>query len=177
MTPMVRRMLGAARLDAGVYEEVEADTRLTTQAVAVVLLASLAGGLGAGWPRWPIMALGAVFTLSGWVVWALVTWWIGTRLLPEPQTRSNIGELLRTIGFAASPGVLRVLGVVPLLRGPVYLAATIWMLVATVVAVRQALDYRSTLRAVLVCGIGWLIQVVFLAFALAFLVGTSGPAF
>ena len=177
MNAMLRRMLGAARLEAGVYEEVENDTRLTTQAVGVVLLASLAGGLGAGWQRWPVMVLGALFTLAGWVVWAAVTWWIGTRLLPEPQTSSNIGELLRTIGFAASPGVLRVLGVVPVLREAVYLGATIWMLVATVVAVRQALDYRSTARAVLVCGIGWLIQVVGLAFALAFLAGTSGPVF
>ena len=177
MIAMARRMLGAARLDAGVYEEVENDPRLALEATGVVLLSSLAGGLGAGWPRLPIMTLGALFTLAGWVVWALVTFWIGARLLPEPQTSSSFGELLRTIGYAASPGVLRVLGVVPQVRGPIYLLASVWMLVATVVAVRQALDYRSTLRAVLVCGIGWLIQVVFLAFALAFLVGTSGPAF
>lgn len=177
MNALFRRMLGAARLEKGVYEEVEGDPGLTAQAVTVVLLASLAGGLGAGWPRLSVMALGAVFTLCGWIVWAFLTWWIGTRLLPEPQTRSDPGELLRTIGFAASPGVLRVLGIVPLLRAPVSIAATLWMLVATVVAVRQALDYRSTLRAVVVCGIGWLVQVAFLAFALAFVVGTAGPAF
>ncbi len=173
----LRRMIRAALLDRSLYEEVEADSRLTTQAFLVVLLASIAGGLGAAWPRLSGIILGIGLTLGGWVAWALVTYWIGTRLLPEPQTRSDIGELLRTIGFAASPGVLRLFGVVPPLRRPVFLAASIWMLVATVVAVRQALDYRGTLRAVLVCGIGWLIQVIVLAFALALLVGTAGPVF
>jgi hypothetical protein len=34
------------------------------------------------------------------------------------------------------------------------------MLIAMVIAVRQALDYTSTLRAVGVCIIGWIIQMI-----------------
>jgi hypothetical protein len=42
----------------------------------------------------------------------------------------------------------------------------IWMLVAMVIAVRQALDYKSTLRAVGVCLIGWIVQIaIFVLFS------------
>ena len=93
---------------------------------------------------------------------------IGTKILPEPQTRADHGELLRTLGFASAPGLLRILGFIPAFSGIVFFGASIWMLIAMVVAVRQALDYRSTLRAVGVCVIGWLIQILILVLVMAF---------
>jgi len=95
----------------------------------------------------------------GWYIWAYLTYFIGTRLLPEPQTKADHGELLRTIGFSSSPGLIRVLGIIPGLQGIVFPIAAIWMLVAMIIAVRQALDYTSTLRAIGVCIIGWVIQI------------------
>ena len=89
----------------------------------------------------------AVFPVAG----------LGTRFLPGPETEADHGELLRTVGFASAPGVLRVLGVVPGAGPLVFVLVGIWMLVAMVIAVRQALDYESTGRALLVCVIGWLI--------------------
>jgi hypothetical protein len=157
----VERMIGAAKLDTRVYEEVEADRTATVQALAVVALASVAGGLGVGEGVRGIV-LGAVFGLVGWVIWAWLVYFIGTRWLPEPETRTDIGELLRTIGFATSPGLLRVLGVVPVLGPIVFVVTAVWTFVAVVVAVRQALDYRSTGRAVGVCVLGWLVQIAFL---------------
>ena len=100
----------------------------------------------------------ALISLVAWLVWAYLTYFIGTRLLPEPQTRSDLGELLRTIGFSSSPGLIRFLGIVPGLSFIVYTVAGIWMLIAMVVAIRQALDYTSTWRAVGVCLIGWVVQ-------------------
>ncbi len=101
-------------------------------------------------------------TLIGWYVWAYLTYFIGTKLLPEPQTEADLGELLRTIGFSSSPGLIRVLGIIPRLAEPVFLVAGIWMLVAMVIAVRQALDYESTARAIGVCVIGWIVQLLIL---------------
>ncbi|MGH7860244.1 MAG: hypothetical protein ACREQY_23190, partial [Candidatus Binatia bacterium] len=101
--------------------------------------------------------------------WALLTWWIGTRILPEEGTRATYGELLRTIAFSSSPGILRVLGIVPGLRGLVFLVTGIWMLVSMVVAVRQALDYSGTGRAIGVCVIGWIAQLAMIAAFLAML--------
>ena len=157
----VERMLGAARLDSRVYEEVEADRTATPQAVGVVILASVAGGIGLG-EGVRGLVFGTVAGLLGWLVWAWLIYFIGTRWLPEPGTQADIGELLRTIGFATSPGILRVLGIVPVLSPIVLVVSLVWMLFAVIVAVRQALDYRSTARAVGVCVIGWLVQVAIL---------------
>jgi hypothetical protein len=176
MMIFLRRMARAAALDPALYEEVEGDRRLTGQAVAVILLAGLGGGLAAGWPRPQGILLGVLLALAGWAAWALVTWWVGTRFLAEPQTRADVGELLRTIGFAASPGVVQALGIVPRLRLAATAVAAVWMLAAAVVAVRQALDFRTTGRALAVCAIGWAIQVAAVALAAALFAVTAGPA-
>ena len=156
MSTFAERMIGAAVLDVATYEEVEADKTATTQAMGVVLLSSLAQGVaGAALGGGIGFVTGAMGALIGWFIWAFVVFIIGTKLLPEPQTRSDLGELLRTTGFSASPGLLRVLGVIPVIGSLIMFAVSIWMLVAMIIAVRQALDYQSTGRAVGVCLIGW----------------------
>ncbi len=164
MSVFVDRMLGSAKLDSKVYEEVEADESALGQATGVVIIASVAAGVGsistAGVSG---LIWGTVSALLGWYIWAYLTYLIGTKLLPEPQTKSSPGELLRTIGFSSSPGIIRILGIIPGLAWLFFTIAGAWMLVAMVIAVRQALDYKSTLRAVGVCIIGWLIQALFLA--------------
>ena len=154
------RIIRAAKLDVALYEEVEADKSSLGQAMGVVILSSIAAGIGSTSAGILEMLIGVVVALAGWYIWAYLTYFIGTKLLPEPQTKADHGELLRTIGFSSSPGLIRVLGVVPVMREIVFLIAAIWMLVAMVIAVRQALDYTGTLRAIGVCAIGWIIQAV-----------------
>jgi len=169
MTNLTARMIRAAKLDARLYEEVEADEGMLKPAMLVVVLSSLAAGIGASLHGGVGgLVLGIVAALIGWYLWAFLAYWIGTKLLPEAQTQADLGQLLRTTGFSSAPGVIRILGVIPGATALVFGVASIWMFVAMVVAVRQALDYSSTLRAVGVCVIGWLIQmaVVFLALAL-----------
>jgi hypothetical protein len=156
------RIIRAARLDVALYEEVEADKSALSQAMGVVILSSIAAGIGSTSAGLLRMLIGVVVALVGWYIWAYLTYFIGTKLLPEPQTKADHGELLRTIGFSSSPGLIRVLGVVPVMRGIVFPIAAIWMLVAMVIAVRQALDYTGTLRAIGVCAIGWVVQAVML---------------
>jgi hypothetical protein len=170
------RIIRAAKLDVHLYEEVEADKGAMGQAMAVVILSSIAGGIGtpAGLGLGGIL-IGTIAALVAWYIWAFLTYFIGTKLLPEPQTKADVGELLRTIGFSSSPGLIRVLGIIPFLRGPVFLIAGVWMLVAMVIAVRQALDYQSTLRAVGVCIIGWIAQALVLMLLFYFLGGTGKP--
>jgi len=164
----VGRMIRAAKLDRHLYEEVEADKTALGQALGVVVLSGLAAGFGtigsaSGYGN---ILLGTISAVLGWFIWAFLTYWIGTRLLPEPQTHADLGQLLRTIGFSSSPGLIRILGILPGLTGLVFLVASIWMLTAMVIAVRQALDYESTWRAVGVCFIGWLIQALVLVFVI-----------
>src|SRR5262249_42610527 len=105
----LQRLIGAAALDTAIYEEVEADRTATTQAWVVVILSSLAAGFGArGFAGSTIanMAFFSIVAMLAWGAWALVTFEIGARLMPEPQTRSDVGELLRVIGFSTTPGFL-----------------------------------------------------------------------
>lgn len=160
MASMVDRMIRAAKLDPQLYEEVEADKGALGQAMAVVVLASVAGGVGSGrLGGLSGILIGTVGALIAWFIWAALTYFIGTKLLPEPTTRADVGELLRTTGFSSAPGLIRVLGLIPGLTGIVFFVSGVWMLIAFIIAVRQALDYRSTLRAVGVCVIGWVVQV------------------
>lgn len=149
---MIDRMRRAALLDAHAYEDVEADTGATGQAAAVVALAAVSQGLGAAMHGSAGVVAGAVAALLGWVVWAGVTYVIGDKILGGTATW---GELLRTLGFAQSPGVLGVLAIVPGFGGLVRLALAVWILIAGIIAIRQALDF-STGKAVLTAVIGWL---------------------
>ena len=154
------RMIRAAKLDVHLYEEVEADRSAMTQAMTVVILSSLAAGVGnpaAG------LIVTTIAALLGWYVWAFLTYLIGTKVLPEPQTRADHSELLRTIGFSSAPGLIRIVGIIPGLRTIIFLVAGVWMLAAMVIAVRQALDYTSTWRALGVCTIGFVVQVFIFA--------------
>lgn len=174
MSSLTNRMMRAAKLDVSLYEEVEADKGAMGQAMTVVILSSIAAGIGTiGAVGFKGLILGTIAALAGWFIWAYLTYAIGTKLLAEPQTKADYGELLRTIGFSSSPGVLRFFGVIPMLGNTLNLICGIWMLVAMVIAVRQALDYKSTWRAVAVCLIGFIVQLI--VFALFFqLVGGSG---
>ena len=165
MASLTDRMIRAAKLDVSLYEEVEQDRDAFGQAMTVVILSSLATGVGAvSGVGIRGLIFGTLAALVGWFVWAFLAYFIGTRILPQPQTQADLGQLLRTTGFSSAPGVLRILGVVPFLRGLVLFATAVWMLVAMVIAVRQALDYTSTGRAVAVCVLGWLVQAAILFF-------------
>ncbi len=168
MAAIQDRMLRAAKLDVQLYEEVEHDEGALRQATTVVVLSAVAAGIGSlGIGGLAGLVSGTLAALFGWYIWAFLTYFIGTRLLPEPQTRADYGELLRTIGFASAPGLIRVLGIIPGLGQIVFAVAGVWMLIATVIAVRQALDYTNTWRAVGVCAIGWVVQSVILMVAFA----------
>lgn len=161
MPTFTDRMLRAAKLDVHLYEEVEADKSAFSQAIGVVVLSGVAAGIGSiGTAGLSGIFTGTITALIGWFIWAYITYIVGTKLLPQPQTKADYGELLRTIGFSSSPGLLRVFGIIPFLSGIIFIGTSIWMLVAMVIAVRQALDYTSTLRAVGVCLIGWIIQII-----------------
>lgn len=157
----LQRLIGAMSLDRAIYEEVEADRTATAQALLVVVASSVAAGLGlspstgqSGSQAVSTIAFFSILALLTWAAWAVLTFEIGTRLMPQRTTRSDVGELLRTLGFAATPGLLQVLGLMPAVMLPVFVITTVWMLAAMVVAVRQALDYDSTGKAIAVCVLG-----------------------
>lgn len=175
------RMIGAAKLDPGIYEEVEADVTANRQAFAVVVLASLATGIGAGigglilngvaWLFWGLL-IGLGTSIAGWLLWALFAYWLGTRIFKGPETEATYGQLVRTLGFANSPGILRFFSFVPFVGGMIAFLASIWVLVAGVIAVRQALDF-STWRAIGTCVVGWIIYLLLVFLVTSLVIGVG----
>ena len=160
------RVVGALKLDATTFEDIERDPTAMGQAVGIIALAALAGSLGSIW-RLGIgtMVVGVVAALVGYVLWAVVVWLVGTKLMPDPATSADFPETFRTIAFAAAPGLLGVVTIIPFLGWLLMLLITpiiwLWSMAAMVVAVRQVLDYSDTFKAVIVVLIGFAVYLVF----------------
>ena len=159
---IVDRMRGAALLDVATYEEVEHDNQATGQAAVVVIIVAVCSAIGAVWRGGPSIIIAPVTAILGWLLWSAVAYLIGDKLLGGTATW---GELLRTVGFAQSPGVLMIFGIIPVLGWIVRVVVGVWLLVAGIVAIRQALDF-STGKAIVTAFLGWLAMVL-----LAFLSG------
>ena len=177
---MINRVTRAAMLDVNLYEEVEADTSLNQEALIVVILVAVAGGIGSFLaqvfggeigPAVVSLLVTIVLGVVSYYIWAYVTYFVGTRLF---NGTADPGELLRTLGYASGPRVLALLGFIPCLGGLAGLVGAIWALVTGVVAVRQALDFDTT-KAVLTCIVGWVIALVIsIVVGLVFGVGAFG---
>jgi hypothetical protein len=158
----INRIIRACKLDISLYEEVEADEKATLQAALVVILSSIAAGIGALSLGASNFLLAPLLSLLSWYIWAYLIYFIGAKIFPEKNTQADHGQLLRTIGFSSAPGLIRIFGFTPELMSITFIGSGIWMMVAMVIAVRQALDYESTWRAIGVVVIGFLVQAIFL---------------
>jgi hypothetical protein len=163
------RVAGALRLDAETYEGVEHDKEALAQALVIVVLSSLSTGIGSVRPTaLEGFVTGTLFALAAWVVWSSLMYVIGALLLPQPQTEADVGQLMRTIGFASAPGLFGVLGVVPVVGRFLLYGVSVWMAAAMLLAVRQALDFTTLWRALAVVVIGWAAYLTILLLASRF---------
>lgn len=179
------RMVRAARLDVSLYEEVEHDSGANVQAFIVVLLVALATGIGMGLSYAMDSKASSTFIgglliglgtgVGGWLLWSLFAYWLGTSLFRGPETEATYGQLLRTLGFANTPGLLRIFAFIPFLGGIIAFVGFIWILVAGVIAVRQALDF-STWRAIGTCIVGWVMYIL-LVLLVGVLIGSASFLF
>jgi hypothetical protein len=144
---LVDRMMGAARLDQGTYEEVERDTNATSQAAIVVVLAAIASGIGALGDGGSGLIGGIIGGIIGWVAFAAAAYFVGTKILAAASTEADLGQLLRVLGFAQVPQLLLVVGFIPVLGWIVGLVALVWGILTTITALRAALE-MSTGRAI-----------------------------
>ena len=172
MGKFFNRIYRAIKIDIDLYEEVEKDKKATLQAAAVVVLASLAAGVGSIHLGASNFLLAPLLSLLSWYVWAYIIYFIGVKLFPEKNTVSDHGELLRTIGFSSAPGIIRVFGVTPDLMAVTFIGSAFWMLACMVVAVKSALEYKSLWRAFGVVILAWFFQALVLLFILILFRGT-----
>ena len=176
---MLQRMIGAARLDVHTYEEVEADQGATKQALMVVVLVSLASGisaLGTGGNVVLSFVAGILLGIAGWAIWAFIVYFVGPKILNTPETHADWGQVARATAFAQTPGLLRVFGFIPFLGGLLIFVGAIWTLVAMVIAIRQALDYQSTRRAIGVVLIGVIPYIILVGIISSLLLSAAGAS-
>jgi hypothetical protein len=181
MSRFFDRAFRAAKLDSSVFDEVMADTKAMTQAIIVVFLYGAAVAYGT-FGRAGVAGINSaiVITLIGWYIWAFSIYIAGARMFPETQTTADRKAFMRALCFASSPGWLRLLGLIPELGGAVFVVASVWMIVATVVAVKKALNYTSTYRAAVITVVCWILSTLFqgLLFIIMFSTfGISKPQF
>ena len=162
----ISRIIRAIKIDIDLYEEVEKDENATIQAGAVVVLSSLAAGVGALQMGMTNFLLAPIMSLLSWYVWAYVIYFVGVKIFGDLKTKSSHSELLRTIGFSSAPGIIRVFGVTPDLMTVTFIGSAFWMLACMVVAVKSALDYKSLWKAFGVVIIAWLFQALLLLLVL-----------
>lgn len=157
----INRIGRALLLDVGLYREVGADKGATGQALGVVILVGIASGIGmVGVRGVGGIVLETAATLLSWIVWAFVTYLLGTKLFPESRTESDVREMMRAVGFAFSPGLMRVFSFIPYLGGVFVAVSWIWTFAAVVIAARQALKYTSVWRATGIAVIGFVIVMI-----------------
>jgi len=170
---LISRMWRAMKLQSALYEEVEADKSANIQAGLVVVIVAIATAIGSGLASLSaggfLSALWSLLiALVGWLLWALIVYIIGAKIMKGKHTQSNWGEVARTIGFANSPGIFRILAFVPLVGWIISIVAWVWILIAGIIGVRAALDF-STGRAIITVVLGWLVYI-----ALMFVLGMLG---
>lgn len=166
---LVERMIGAAMLDVSVYEEVEHDQGATGQAAIVIAIVAVCAAIGSYSQGGKGIIAAVLGAFLGWLIMAALTYVVGTKLFGGT---ADLGEMLRTIGFSRSPGVLAILGFIPVLGWIILIAVSIWQLVTAVIAIRQALDF-DTGKAIATALIAWIIVWVVMAVIAAVFVGTA----
>jgi hypothetical protein len=168
------RIIGAAKLDANTFEDIERDQTAISQTVGVIALAAVSTGIGNVWYGGISgIIFGILTSLVGYAVWAVIVWLVGTKVMPDPATKADFQETFRVIGFAAAPGLLGIVTIIPLLGWVLLFCIWLWTIAAMVVAVKQVLDYTDTFKAVIVVIIGFVVNFVLTAMLTAMFVGTA----
>jgi Yip1 domain len=166
------RVVGAMRLDPNTFEDVEKDPTAIGQAVGVIVMAAVAAGIGnIYWGGLTGIVRGAFMSIIGFAIWSVIVWLVGTKILPEPETKADFPETFRVVGFAAAPGLASVLTIIPIVGWLLMVAIWIWQLAAMVIAVKSVLDYSTLGKAILVVLIGFVINLVVSALLIAPLIG------
>jgi hypothetical protein len=154
-------MLRAVTLEADFYEEVEAEHASIRQAAVIVLMACAAGAAGSYFAAKPTLqvAVGLIEPLVLWLGGSAFAYMVGATFFRGPETETDYAEVLRTTGFAFTPALLRLFAFVPpphLVGFAITVVADLWVLIAAIVAVRQALDF-TTARAIGTFGVAYLL--------------------
>lgn len=156
-------VLKASCFDSDFYEKVKQDESLSGESQLIILLSSAAAGAGMliyGGIMPAIMVM--VMHYLGWYAAMFLIYLIGGKLFKDPLVpETTYSQFCRTLGYASAPGIARVLGVIPGIGLLIIKIMFIWILIAMIVATKQALGYKSQVRTIIVCFLAWGILIGF----------------
>ena len=166
------RVVGAMKLEPNAFEDVERDPTAIGQSVGVIALAAVAAGIGnIYYGGLTGIVSGAFMSVISFLIWSLIIWLVGTKVLPEPATKADYPETFRVLGFAAAPGLASVITIIPLLGWLLMFVIWLWQIAAMVIAVRQVLDFSTTGKAIVVVIVGFIINIVLTMLIIGPLIG------
>jgi hypothetical protein len=174
MASFGERVVGAMKLDPNTFEEIERDQNAMGQAVGVIAIAAVSTGIG--WIFWGGLSgivSRVILQIIGYAVWAVIVWLVGTKVMPDPETKAGFPESFRVIAFAAAPGVLGIITIIPILGWLLSAVLWLWSIAAMVIAVKAVLDYTNIGKAVVVVIIGFIVQLCVMFMLSAVMLGSA----
>jgi Yip1 domain len=166
------RVIGAMKLEPNAFEDVERDPTAIGQAVGVIVLAAVSAGIGnIYWGGISGIVTTAITSLIGFLIWSVIVWLVGTKLMPEPTTKADFPETFRVLGFSAAPGLLSFITIIPLLGYLILFVIWLWQMASMIVAVKAVLDYSTIGKAIVVVLIGFIINLIITALVLVPMLG------
>ena len=154
----LNRIYRSVKIDPDVFDEVQKDKNATVSAGIVVVLSSLAAGVGASHLGSVNFYLAPALSLATWFVWAYIVYFVGVKLFPDLKTKTTQQALLRSIGFSSAPGMIRIFGFNEDLMTVTFIGSAFWMVACMVVAVKQTLNYKSLWKSLGVVIVAWFVQ-------------------
>ena len=167
----LNRIYRSIKIDADLFDEVQKDKSATIQAGVVVLIASLAAGVGSIHLGASNFLFAPILSLISWFVWTYIVYFVGVKLFADTKTNATPTSLLRAIGFSSAPGIIRIFGFSPDMMTVTFIGSAFWMLACMVVAVKQTLNYQSLWKSLGVVIISWFVQAFFLLIILVIFKG------
>lgn len=149
MALFFQRLKLALMVNQDFYEEVINDPKTQGHSLWVVALFAMTASFGIfSRVSGTAVNINLMVTLITWYIWAFTTYYIGTHFFSEKDTPRDRKAVMRIIGFASAPGILRLFSFIPYLSGLILLLSSVWMIYAASLALKRALNYTSMARAV-----------------------------
>ena len=170
-SPFIKRIVDTLLLRSRVYAEAEIYSSALLQALFIpFLIAIIRGVTVTGYDPenviesynsindlW-IFLIGVIAQMTIWILWTFGCYFIGINLLSTSSKHASFGELSRATGFAQTPNLVILLGLLPFFDlNTMLLIGSIWWFMAMMVAIKYVLKYESLYNTIFLTLAGFLI--------------------
>lgn len=152
---IIQRGKEVATFNTRTLAEIARDPRALPEAAIIVVAVAVARGIGGLNDGASGLVAGIILSLLGWVIAAMVTYFVGTRITGTPTTSGSVESLMRTLGYASAPNIFAIFGFIWIIGGMILGVLWIWTLITTILAIRAALN-MGTARAVATGLLAWI---------------------